>query len=65
LDGTKELYLPIFEMLRPKLSHNAIIVADNTDKPETRPLIHHVFQNTDEFTAVQLFENRTLVAYLK
>lgn len=65
LDGAKELYLPVFEMLRPKLSPNAIIIADNTDKPETRPLVDYILLRTDEFTAVHLFENRTLIAYMK
>jgi predicted O-methyltransferase YrrM len=45
LDGAKELYLPLFKMLRPNLNHRAIIFADNADKPEVQPLIDYIVKN--------------------
>jgi predicted O-methyltransferase YrrM len=35
LDGPKDLYLPVLQLLEPKLRSNAIVAADNTkDMPE-------------------------------
>ena len=42
LDGWKELYLPVTELLEPKLSPGALIVADNTSMDDTRPYLDHV-----------------------
>lgn len=65
LDGAKELYLPVFELLRPKLSKGAIIFADNADRAETRPFVDYILGCKDEFTTLYLFDNRAFVAYLK
>jgi len=65
LDGAKILYLPVFELLYPKLSKGAVIVADNIDKPETWPLVDRLKNAPDEFTTAELFSGRMLVAYLK
>jgi predicted O-methyltransferase YrrM len=62
LDGAKELYLPVFELLRDKLTPTAIVIADNIDKPETHNLVNTV-RSADEFTSVTLFEGRMLAAY--
>src|SRR5262245_20998906 len=42
LDGWKELYLPVAELLEPKLSAGALIVADNTSMDDTKPYLEHV-----------------------
>ena len=65
LDGAKELYLPVFELLQPKFGKGAIIVADNIDKPETWPLVDRLKNAPEEFTTAELFSGRMLVAYLK
>lgn len=64
LDGAKELYIPVFDLLYAKLSSNAVVVADNIDKPETRPFVDYI-QAKSEFICIQLFEGRMLVAYKK
>lgn len=64
LDGAKELYLPVFKMLRPKLTENAVIIADNVDKPETQVFVDYILQHSEEFTSTILFENKIMVAYL-
>jgi len=65
LDGAKELYLPVFELLYPKLSKGAVIVADNIDKPETRPLVDRIKNSADEFISAELFNGRMLIAHMK
>jgi predicted O-methyltransferase YrrM len=42
LDGWKELYLPVTELLEPKLSAGALIVADNTSMDDAKPYLDHV-----------------------
>ena len=42
LDGWKELYLPVTELLEPKLSAGALMVADNTSMDDTKPYLEHV-----------------------
>lgn len=42
LDGWKELYLPVLELLEPRLSPGALVVADNTDMDDTKPYLDHV-----------------------
>lgn len=62
LDGAKDLYLPIFKILYPKLSTGAIIVADNIDRPETRPFLSHLDEIEPKATSIQLFNDRMLIA---
>jgi len=42
LDGWKELYLPVVELLEPRLSPGALVVADNTDMDDTKPYLDYV-----------------------
>jgi predicted O-methyltransferase YrrM len=42
LDGWKELYLPVTQLLEPKLAPGALIVADNTSMDDTKPYLEHV-----------------------
>ncbi|BBZ46451.1 O-methyltransferase [Mycobacterium parmense] len=42
LDGWKDLYLPIIELLEPRLSPGVLVVADNTNSPETQPYLDRV-----------------------
>lgn len=39
LDGWKELYLPVLELLEPRLSSGALVVADNTSMPGLAPYL--------------------------
>lgn len=64
LDGAKELYLPVFELLYPQLSATAIVVADNMYNPETHNLADRLL-STGEFKIVTLFDGRMLAAYRK
>jgi predicted O-methyltransferase YrrM len=42
LDGWKELYLPVLELLEPRLSPGALVVADNTSMAELAPYLDYV-----------------------
>jgi predicted O-methyltransferase YrrM len=52
LDGWKELYLPVTELLEPKLSPGALIVADNTSMDDTRPYLDHVRDPRNGYVSV-------------
>ena len=42
LDGWKELYLPVLDLLEPKLSPGALVVADNTSMDDAKPYLDRV-----------------------
>jgi predicted O-methyltransferase YrrM len=42
LDGWKEFYLPVIELLEPRLSPGTLIVADNTNMADTQPYLDYV-----------------------
>jgi len=42
LDGWKDLYVPVLQMLVPKLKPGAVVVADNVNLPDTRPYLDHI-----------------------
>lgn len=42
LDGWKDLYLPVLELLEPRLSPGVLIVADNTNASDTQPYLDRV-----------------------
>ncbi|MBV8965144.1 MAG: class I SAM-dependent methyltransferase [Mycobacteriaceae bacterium] len=52
LDGWKELYLPVVELLEPRLSAGALIVADNTEMADTRPYLDHVRDPANGYVSV-------------
>jgi predicted O-methyltransferase YrrM len=52
LDGWKELYLPVLELLEPRLSSGALIVADNTDMDDTKPYLDYVRDPDNGYVSV-------------
>ena len=52
LDGWKELYLPVIKLLEPRLSPGALIVADNTEMPDTQPYLDHVRDPDNGYVSV-------------
>ncbi len=42
LDGWKDLYLPVIELLEPRLSPGVLIVADNANSADTQPYLDRV-----------------------
>ena len=58
LDGWKDLYLPIFDMLRSRLRPGAVIIGDNVRFPDARPYVERVRTTPHEITSVSLFNDR-------
>ncbi len=50
LDGWKSMYLPVLELLRPKLSEGAVIAADNLDHEGVGNYVAHVQDPASGFT---------------
>jgi predicted O-methyltransferase YrrM len=52
LDGWKELYVPVVKLLEPRLLPGALIVADNTDMPDTQPYVDYVRDPANGYVSV-------------
>ena len=52
LDGWKEFYLPVIQLLQPRLSPGALIVADNTDMDDTKPYLDYVRDPDNGYVSV-------------
>jgi predicted O-methyltransferase YrrM len=55
LDGWKDLYLPVFELLHPKLRKGAVVIGDNVRFPDARPYVQRVRSAAGDLTSVALF----------
>jgi predicted O-methyltransferase YrrM len=56
LDGWKKIYLPILQLLEPRLSKNATIVADDVNlfPDATKPYLDYVREPKNGYTSVEL-----------
>ena len=52
LDGWKEFYLPVLELLEPRLEPGTLVVADNTNMAETQPYLDHVRDPANRYVSV-------------
>ena len=52
LDGWKGMYLPVFNLLRPRLAANAILVADNVDHDAAQDYVRVVRSRDSGFLSV-------------
>ncbi|MET0476107.1 MAG: class I SAM-dependent methyltransferase [Mycobacterium sp.] len=52
LDGWKEFYLPVLELLQPRLTPGTLIVADNTDMADTQPYLDYVREPANGYVSV-------------
>lgn len=55
LDGWKNLYLPILELLQPRLRKGALVFADNVRFPDARPYVERVRSPNSGFLSTSLF----------
>jgi len=62
LDGAKDLYLPVFNMLLPKLRKGSIILADNADKQELQEFNKTLTSAKERYITSFLSEGRLLAA---
>lgn len=56
LDGWKDLYLPVFQMLDPHLRSGAVVLGDNilTFKKSLKPFVDHVQDRANGYTSLTL-----------
>ena len=52
LDGWKELYLPVIQLLEPRLAPGTLIVADNTSMDDTKPYLDYVRNPANGYVSV-------------
>jgi predicted O-methyltransferase YrrM len=52
LDGWKELYVPVLELLEPRLSPGTLVVADNTSMAELVPYLDYVREPANGYVSV-------------
>jgi predicted O-methyltransferase YrrM len=52
LDGWKEFYLPVIELLQPRLTPGSLVVADNTNMAETQPYLDYVRDPANGYVSV-------------
>jgi predicted O-methyltransferase YrrM len=52
LDGWKELYLPVIQLLEPRLAPGTLVVADNTSMDDTKPYLDHVRDPANGYVSV-------------
>jgi predicted O-methyltransferase YrrM len=52
LDGWKEFYLPVIKLLEPRLSPGTLVVADNTNMPDTQPYLDYVREPANGYVSV-------------
>jgi predicted O-methyltransferase YrrM len=52
LDGWKDLYLPVLQLLEPRLSAGSLVVADNTGMPDTAPYVDYVRDPANGYVSV-------------
>ncbi len=59
LDGWKEFYLPVVKLLEPKLSPGTLVVADNTNMPDTQPYLDYVRDPANGYVSVNFLARDT------
>ena len=59
LDGWKEFYLPVIKLLEPRLSPGALVVADNTNMPDTQPYLDYVRDPSNGYVSVNFLARDT------
>lgn len=56
LDGWNELYLPLMNMLSPKIKKGALIYTDNVGFPSTQPFLDYLHSNPDKYRTSKVYE---------
>lgn len=52
LDGWKDLYVPVLELLGPKLSPGALVIADNTGLADAQPYVEYIRDPANGYVGV-------------
>ena len=52
LDGWKDLYVPVIQLLQPKLSPGALVIADNTGLADAQPYVDYIRDPANDYVGV-------------
>ncbi len=52
MDGWKEMYLPVLDVLEPKLTSGSIVLADNTSRADTQPYLDRVREPANGYVSL-------------
>jgi predicted O-methyltransferase YrrM len=58
LDGWKDLYLPLFQMLAPRFHANTLIYADNMDMSETKDYADYLKKNRSKYSSQMIDDGK-------
>lgn len=61
LDGWKDLYLPLFQMLEPLFHSNTLIYADNMNMAGTKPYADYVLKNKSTYSTQSVNEGKAFL----
>ena len=61
LDGWKDLYLPLFQLLKPQFHSGTLIYADNMDMAGTQPYGQYILQNKDHYSSELIHQGKGLL----
>lgn len=64
LDGWKDLYLPLFQMLAPNFNNNTIIYVDNADMSESKSFLKTIAK-TNKYHFESKFDDKVVLITLK
>lgn len=65
LDGWKDLYLPLFQLLKPQFHSGTIIYADNMDMAGTRAYGEFVLKNSQSYSSELIHTGKGLLTIVK
>ena len=64
LDGWKDLYLPLFQMLEPNFNTNTMIYVDNADMSDTKIFLKAVAKNS-KYKLESMFQGKVVLITIK
>lgn len=64
LDGWKDLYLPLFQMLEPQFHANTLIYADNMDMSGTRAYANYVLNKKDTYSTKTVDNGKAFLTFV-
>lgn len=65
LDGWKDLYLPLFQMLEPHFHADTLIYADNMDMAGTQLYANYVLSKKDTYTSHFIHSGKAMLTSIK
>lgn len=65
LDGWKDLYLPLFQMLEPRFHSGTLIYADNVDMAGTIPYAKHLLKKGNNYSSQYVHGDKGLLSRMK